>query len=127
MTAGILLCMLRICVWSAEQWITGHEWRCHDGEGRKRRPGAARRHMSVHSRCAALAGVLLVEPEQLLPLVNGSLRLDHREAIKYVRLRQDFNTARVQGRSLQQVFGGGDAVPGGQQAGDGGGGEKILD
>ncbi|GFR48009.1 hypothetical protein Agub_g9837, partial [Astrephomene gubernaculifera] len=71
---------------------------------------------------AALCGVLLVEPEQLLPLVNGSLRLDHREAIKYVRLRQDFSTARVQGRSLQQVFGGGDAVPGGQQAGGGGGG-----
>ena len=37
-----------------------------------------------------------------------------REAIKYVRLRQDFHLARVQGRSLQQVFGEDSAVvPGG--------------
>ncbi|GLI61437.1 hypothetical protein VaNZ11_003799, partial [Volvox africanus] len=34
----------------------------------------------------ALVGILVVEPDQLLPLVNGTLRLDHREAIKYVRL-----------------------------------------
>ncbi|PNW75998.1 hypothetical protein CHLRE_12g551801v5 [Chlamydomonas reinhardtii] len=61
-----------------------------------------------------LCGILVVEPEQLLPLVNGTLRLDHREAIKYVRLRQDFHLARVQGRSLQQVFGEDSAVvPGG--------------
>lgn len=34
-----------------------------------------------------------------------------------MRLREDFLTARVQGRSLHQVFGGGEAVPGqlGQQ------------
>lgn len=25
-----------------------------------------------------LCGILVVEPEQLLPLVNGTLRLDHR-------------------------------------------------
>ncbi|GIL54288.1 hypothetical protein Vafri_9856 [Volvox africanus] len=60
----------------------------------------------------ALVGILVVEPDQLLPLINGTLRLDHREAIKYVRLRQDFQIARVQGRSLQQIFGSGDVVPG---------------
>ncbi|EFJ42539.1 hypothetical protein VOLCADRAFT_97433 [Volvox carteri f. nagariensis] len=59
-----------------------------------------------------LVGILVVEPDQLLPLINGTLRLDHREAIKYVRLRQDFHTARVQGRALQQIFGSEDAVPG---------------
>ncbi|GIL99949.1 hypothetical protein Vretimale_4999 [Volvox reticuliferus] len=65
----------------------------------------------------ALVGILVVEPDQLLPLINGTLRLDHREAIKYVRLRQDFHIARVQGRSLQQIFGSGDVVPGQPAAG----------
>ncbi|KAG2485232.1 hypothetical protein HYH03_016018 [Edaphochlamys debaryana] len=65
------------------------------------------------SSLGALVGILVVEPDQLLPLVNGTLRLDHREAIKFVRLRQDFPFARVQGRSLQAVFGSEDAIPGG--------------
>ncbi|KXZ53134.1 hypothetical protein GPECTOR_7g1025 [Gonium pectorale] len=70
---------------------------------------------ALDARMAAagsLVGLLLVEPQQLMPLVNGTLRLDHREAIQYVRLRQDFPVARVNGRSLQQLFGGEEALPG---------------
>ena len=35
---------------------------------------------------------------------SGTLRMDHREAIRYVCLRSDFETARVDGRTLLDVF-----------------------
>lgn len=52
----------------------------------------------------ALVNVLLVNPESLLGLVNGSLRLNHKEALRYVALREDFRTAKVDGRTLTQLF-----------------------
>ena len=70
--------------------------------------------------------VLIVEPEAVLPLINGSLRMPHKEALKYVKLRQDFASARVEGRSLQQLLtdvdsSGGVASPGvGRRGGSGG-------
>ena len=62
-----------------------------------------------------LVNVLIVEPDSILPLVNGSLRMPHSEAIKYVRLRQDFDTARIEGRSLQQLLTEGGAVADGKR------------
>ncbi len=61
----------------------------------------------VNERVASLqavVNVLVVAPESLLGLVNGSLRLEHREALRYISLREDFKAARVEGRSLQQLF-----------------------
>jgi hypothetical protein len=52
----------------------------------------------------SVVNVLVVAPESLLGLVNGGLRLEHREALRYVALREDFRTARVEGRTLQQLF-----------------------
>ena len=39
-----------------------------------------------------------------LSLVDGSLRMSHKDALKYVQLREDFKTARVDGHSLAQLF-----------------------
>jgi hypothetical protein len=62
-------------------------------------------HACVHvTRCAscaqALTNILLVPAEGLMALVNGALRLDHREALQYLRLREDYATATVDGRPL---------------------------
>ena len=51
-----------------------------------------------------IVNVLVVSPESILPLVNGSLRMAHGEALKFVRLREDFDTARVEGRTLGQLL-----------------------
>eukprot|EP00798_Chlamydomonas_sp_ICE-L_P020332 gene20332-27092_t len=58
----------------------------------------------LFSNLLTLTGVLLVAPESLVVLVNGTLRLSHSEAITYVRLRQDFPTAKIEGQSLEQMF-----------------------
>jgi len=69
-----------------------------------------------------LVNVLIVEPEAVLPLVNGSLRMPHNEALKFVRLRRDFATARVDGRSLKQLLTEGGEVA--EAAADRGGGGR---
>lgn len=51
-----------------------------------------------------LANVLVVAPDSLMALVNGTLRMPHQEALKYIRLREDFESAMVYGKSLQQLF-----------------------
>lgn len=61
-----------------------------------------------------LVSVLLVPPESLRALVDGSLRLGHKEALRYVQLREDFAAARVDGQTLQQVFGVAEEGPGGR-------------
>jgi hypothetical protein len=53
-----------------------------------------------------LVNVLIVAPESLLGLVNGSLRMSHKDALKYIGLREDFKTAKVDGKALQQLFSG---------------------
>jgi len=50
--------------------------------------------------------ILVVAPDSLLPLVDSSLRLSHGQALQYVRLRDDFKTARVQGKPLAMLFSG---------------------
>eukprot|EP00879_Flechtneria_rotunda_P023469 GHRR01024825.1.p1 GENE.GHRR01024825.1~~GHRR01024825.1.p1 ORF type:complete len:107 (+),score=42.48 GHRR01024825.1:354-674(+) len=53
-----------------------------------------------------LVNVLVVAPDSLLGLVNGSLRMPHREALRFISLREDFRTAKVDGRTLLQLFSG---------------------
>jgi exocyst complex component 5 len=63
----------------------------------------------------SLLNVLVVAPESLLGLVNGMLRISHKEVLKYIALRDDFKAARVEGKTLAQLFneeGMEDPVPG---------------
>eukprot|EP00891_Asterochloris_glomerata_P000050 jgi/Astpho2/50/fgenesh1_pg.00001_%23_28_t len=53
---------------------------------------------------AALANILVVSPDSLLGLVDGSLRLSHQQALKFIRLREDSKTAKVQGQPLLSLF-----------------------
>lgn len=48
--------------------------------------------------------MLVVAPESLLGLVDGSLRMSHAQALKYIRLRDDFKTAKVDGSTLAVIF-----------------------
>lgn len=48
--------------------------------------------------------VFIVAPESLIGLVDGSLRMSHKDAMRYIQLREDFKTARVEGRTLGQLF-----------------------
>ena len=62
---------------------------------------------AVRSKFEELKGevnILVVAPESLLPLVDSSLRLPHAQALQYVRLREDFKTAKVKGRTLAMMF-----------------------
>ncbi len=43
---------------------------------------------------ASYVTVLLVAPESLLGLVDASLRLPHAQALTFLRLREDFKSAR---------------------------------
>lgn len=53
----------------------------------------------------ALGNVLVVAPTALLGLVDGSLRISHSAALKFIRLREDFKSARLSGGiSLAQAF-----------------------
>ena len=53
----------------------------------------------------ALGNVLVVAPAALLGLVEGSLRISHSAALKFIRLREDFKSARLPGGvSLAQAF-----------------------
>lgn len=64
---------------------------------------------AVRSKFEELQGemnILVVAPESLLPLVDSSLRLPHAQALQYVRLREDFKTAKVRGTALATVFSG---------------------
>ncbi|WIA33366.1 hypothetical protein OEZ86_006503 [Tetradesmus obliquus] len=53
-----------------------------------------------------LVNVLVVAPDSLLGLVNGSLRMAHRDALRFIALREDFRTAKVDGKTLLQLFSG---------------------
>lgn len=48
----------------------------------------------------AVAGLLVVAPEALLGLVDGSLRLSHQAALPFIRLREDFKSARLPPRNI---------------------------
>lgn len=53
-----------------------------------------------------LLNVLVVAPDSLLGLVNSSLRMAHRDALRYISLREDFKVARVDGKPLLVLFSG---------------------
>lgn len=50
--------------------------------------------------------ILVVAPDSLQPLVDSSLRLSHAQALLYVKLREDFKTTKVQGKTLTMIFSG---------------------
>ena len=52
----------------------------------------------------AMVSVLMISPGSLLGLVDGTLRLSRREALRYVQLRADFKTARVDNKTLATIF-----------------------
>lgn len=51
-----------------------------------------------------IASLLMVPPDGLLSLVDSGLRMSHSQALRYIRLRTDFKTARVGGKSLDVLF-----------------------
>ena len=48
--------------------------------------------------------ILLVAPDSLIGLVQTSLHMPHRQALTYIRLREDFAVARVDGVPLSKIF-----------------------
>ena len=52
----------------------------------------------------ALVNILLVAPDSLIGLVQSSLRLSHRQALQFIRLREDYAAARVDGIPLAKLF-----------------------
>ena len=53
---------------------------------------------------AALVNILLVSPDSLIGLVQTSLHMSHKQALQYIRLREDFATAKVDGVPLAKIF-----------------------
>ncbi|DBB07800.1 TPA: hypothetical protein ACH3X3_009214 [Trebouxia sp. C0006] len=53
---------------------------------------------------ASLVNILLVAPERLLGLIDGSLRISHQQALKYIKLREDFKTAKIGSSTLAMLF-----------------------
>jgi len=51
-----------------------------------------------------LANVLIVPPTSLPGIVEGSLHMAKAEALKYIALREDYRSARIDGASLQSLF-----------------------
>ena len=45
----------------------------------------------------AAVNLLVVAPDSLLALVDGTLHISHRAALRYLALREDFRSARVCG------------------------------
>ncbi|KAK9801425.1 hypothetical protein WJX73_010769 [Symbiochloris irregularis] len=68
--------------------------------------GAGAASQARLDRLAMLANVLNVPVESLVMIVENELRLTHRQALPYIRLRSDFKTARVDGVSLEKLFSG---------------------
>ncbi len=48
--------------------------------------------------------ILLVAPDSLIGLVQTSLHMPHRQALTYIRLREDFAVAKVDGVPLARLF-----------------------
>ena len=59
---------------------------------------------ALFEELAGLVNVLLVAPESLSSVVDGSMWVTHAQALQYIRLREDFKTARVQGKTLAALF-----------------------
>lgn len=55
-------------------------------------------------RLAAIVNLFVVAPDSLMGLVNGTLRMAHGDALRYVQQREDFKSAKVDGKTLLQLF-----------------------
>ena len=51
-----------------------------------------------------MVNVLMVAPNSLLGLVDTTLRMSHKDAMRYIQLRDDFRTAKAGGRTLREIF-----------------------
>ncbi|EIE26781.1 Sec10-domain-containing protein [Coccomyxa subellipsoidea C-169] len=78
----------------------------------RRKPGLHQHHSPRGKRVvaaqmedlAALVNILLVSPDSLIGLVQTSLHMSHKQALQYIRLREDFATAKVDGVPLAKIF-----------------------
>ena len=66
--------------------------------------GWAHARLAQMEELAALVNILLVAPDSLIGLVQTSLRMSHKQALQYIRLREDFATAKVDGIPLAKLF-----------------------
>lgn len=51
-----------------------------------------------------MSSLLIVAPESLLNVVDTVLHMSHVQALKTIRLREDYKTAKVDGKGLDAVF-----------------------
>jgi len=58
----------------------------------------------VRVQALQLANTLIVPPESLLEVVDTGLQMDRGTARKYIALREDYATARVDDRSLATLL-----------------------
>eukprot|EP01023_Acetabularia_acetabulum_P012661 TRINITY_DN1593_c0_g1_i3.p1 TRINITY_DN1593_c0_g1~~TRINITY_DN1593_c0_g1_i3.p1 ORF type:complete len:675 (-),score=149.44 TRINITY_DN1593_c0_g1_i3:377-2401(-) len=58
----------------------------------------------MFSRLQDHSSIMMVTPDSLLPLVDTTLRLNHKEAFEFVKLRTDFRSARIKGQPLQKLL-----------------------
>lgn len=59
---------------------------------------------ALEGELKAMVSILIISPASLLGVVDGSLRMSHKDALRFIQLREDFKTARVGGKSLAVVF-----------------------
>ena len=55
---------------------------------------------------ASTVNMLVVAPDSLRGLVDTSMRISHRSALKTIQLREDYRTAKVGSSTLQAIFSG---------------------
>jgi hypothetical protein len=58
-----------------------------------------------HAQVMQLANMLIVPPESLMHVLDTGLQMDRAAARKYVALREDYSTARVDGKPLSSLVG----------------------
>eukprot|EP00873_Tetraselmis_striata_P030006 jgi/Tetstr1/450270/TSEL_037306.t1 len=59
---------------------------------------------ALEGELKAMVSILIISPASLLGVVDGSLRMSHKDALRFIQLREDFKTARVGGKSLAVIF-----------------------
>jgi len=59
---------------------------------------------ALETELKAMVSILIISPASLLGVVDGSLRMSHKDALRFIQLREDFKTARVGGKSLATIF-----------------------
>lgn len=59
---------------------------------------------STRTAPQGVSSLLIVAPESLLGVVDTVLHISHVQALKTIRLREDYKTAKVDGKGLDVVF-----------------------